>query len=74
MTPPSKSSKLHIVGRCTSVTYLRLEPGIGWTACPLLICIKFEVGRFLARLDHLGLLPVIDGSHLGSLGITGKRF
>ena len=74
MTPPSKSSKLQIVGRVTSVTYPRLEPG---TAYPLLICTKFEVGRFLARLEARPpwpLLPVIDGSNLGSLGITGKRF
>ena len=68
MTRPSKSSKLQIVGRGTSVTYLRLEPGIGWTACPLLIRTKFEVPPW-------PLLPVIDsGSHLGSIGITGKRF
>ena len=55
MTPLSKSSKLQIVGRGTSVTYLRLEPGIGWTACPLLICTKFEVGHFLARLATLAI-------------------
>ena len=34
--------------------YPRLEPESNWTACPLLICTKLEVGHFHAKLDHFG--------------------
>ena len=76
MTPPSKSSKLQIVGRGTSVTYLRLEAGIGWMDSMSITDLHKIRSWSLSgeARPPWPLLPVIDGSHLGNLGITRKRF